>query len=194
MKVDFKLPYTFVLGSKSPRRKDLLMQMGLDFEIRVKEIEENIPEHVKANEASEYLAKLKGLVFKDDLKENELILTADTLVLLEDKILGKPEDKQDAMKMLESLSGRKHEVITGVSLLSKNFHYSFSEVTEVEFFELSHNEIKHYVEEYNPFDKAGSYGIQEWIGLIGTARVKGCFYNVIGLPIPRLYQELKKLA
>jgi len=194
MKFNFDLPYKVVLGSKSPRRKDLLTQMGLDFEIRIKEINEEIPEHINAYKASEYLARLKGSAYKDSLKENELIITADTLVILEEKILGKPENKKEAMDMLMSLSDNKHEVITGVSLLCDTFQYSFSESTEVDFFNLSRNEIEHYIEAFTPFDKAGSYGIQEWIGLIGTAGIKGCFYNVIGLPVPRLYQELKKLS
>ena len=192
MKYPIELPYQLVLGSKSPRRKDLMLEMGLDFEIRSKEIDEDVPEHIDSKDAPEYLAKLKGEAFKLEIGENELIITADTLVLLDGAILGKPKDKKEALDMLVALSGNTHEVITGVSLISAKKQISFSDSTSVQFYNLSQKEIKYYIEKFEPYDKAGGYGIQEWIGLIGALKVKGCFYNVIGLPVPRLYQVLKR--
>ena len=192
MKYPIELPYQLVLGSKSPRRKELLLEMGLDFEIRSKEFDEVVPDHIDSTEAPEYLAKLKGESFKSDLQAGELIITADTLVLLDGNILGKPKDKNEALDMITALSGNTHQVITGVSLISTKKQTSFSDSTSVQFYNLSPKEIKYYVEKFEPYDKAGGYGIQEWIGLIGALKVNGCFYNVIGLPVPRLYQVLKR--
>jgi septum formation protein len=184
--------YHFILGSKSPRRKELLSQLGVEFEIRTSDEEEIIPSGIGASEVPEILASQKADFLKEDLKNNELLITADTLVILENRILGKPLDGDDAFKMLRSLSGKWHEVITGISLLTTEKALLFHETTQVHFTDISDEEITYYIDNYKPFDKAGAYGIQEWIGQTCVNEIKGCFFNVIGLPLPRLYRELKK--
>ena len=184
--------YHFVLGSKSPRRSDLLEQIGLFFVTRHSSFEEIVDSTLPVETVPENLAMQKAMHLKDTLKDDELIITADTLVILDGEILGKPSDEKEALEMIQKLSGKWHKVITGMCLMTKDKKLTFSETTEVHFKELSDFEISYYVESYKPLDKAGSYGIQEWIGLIGVKEIKGCFFNVIGLPVPRFYQELNE--
>lgn len=182
--------FKIVLGSNSPRRRELLEQLALKFTLRPSPYEEDLSVDLVPEAIPEFLAEQKALGLVDSLRENELIITADTLVILENRILGKPIDEKEAFDMIKSLSGKWHKVITGVCLMSKTFKIAFSEITEVHFRELNDEEIRYYVREYKPMDKAGAYGIQEWIGLIAVNEIKGCFFNVIGLPVPRLYKEL----
>jgi septum formation protein len=179
-----------ILASKSPRRQNLLKELGYDFEIRTKEIEEVYPPELKRENVALYLSGLKAEAFFDDLKSTDLIITSDTIVCLGDEIIGKPKDKQDALNMLRKLSDNKHEVITAVTLLSKEKRTSFFTETEVYFKELTSTEIEYYVDKYQPYDKAGGYGIQEWIGYIGIQKIVGSYFNVMGLPVHQLYEEL----
>lgn len=185
--------YKVILASNSPRRKELLAGLNLDFEVRVlADIDESYPSDLDIYDIAEYIACKKADAYKDHLANNELIITADTIVSRFDKVLGKPEDIKDAMQMLRELSDKVHEVITGVCLLSKEKKVSFSESSAVSFSSLSDEEIEYYVNKYHPLDKAGAYGIQEWIGYVGVEAINGSFYNVMGLPIQRVYRELKK--
>lgn len=182
----------WVLGSQSPRRKELLAGIGIEFEVRVKDTEEVYPASLPVEEVPEYLAKLKAEALIPDLADNEAVICADTVVILNGKILGKPFDYEDARQMLSKLSGQKHTVITGVFIGSKDKSCSFSERTEVEFEPLSEDEIKYYIEKHMPFDKAGSYGVQEWIGYVAVKRMDGTYTNVMGLPTNRLYREIQQ--
>lgn len=179
-----------VLASKSPRRQQLLKDIGVDFEIRIKEVEEIYPPELKGKEVALFLSELKAAAFKNSLLPDETLLTSDTIVCLGDKILGKPKDKEHAVDMLNELSGKKHVVITAVTLTSTTKQASFSVSTEVFFKQLSANEINYYIENYQPFDKAGSYGIQEWIGYIGIEKIVGSYFNVMGLPVKEVYEAL----
>ena len=185
---------TIILASKSPRRQQLLQELNVQYEIRGKDIEEIYPPHLKGVEVPIFLSQLKANVFKDELKDNEVIITSDTIVWFNDEILGKPENREDAIKMLQKLSGNMHRVVTAVTLQETHRSTTFHEVTEVYFNKLSDSEITFYVDNFEPLDKAGSYGIQEWIGYIGIEKINGCFYNVMGLPLFRLNQYLKKLG
>lgn len=187
-----KMQYQFVLGSGSPRRKELLEQLGLEFIIRKSTFEEVVDPNMKASEVPLHFAEQKAEDLRPTLQENELIITADTDVILEGKILGKPASDREAIEMIRSLSGKWHEVTTGICLLSAEKKKVFAETTEVHFKDLSDAEIEYYVKHYQPLDKAGAYGIQEWIGLVGVNGIRGCFFNVIGLPVPRLWNELKE--
>ncbi|MBN2598795.1 MAG: septum formation protein Maf [Marinifilaceae bacterium] len=182
--------YQLILASQSPRRHQMLKELGLIFEIRTKEVEEIYPEGLTPEQIPVYLAELKAKAFGADFKSNELVITADTVVCVDDWILGKPKDRADAFEMLNALSGRSHQVISGVCLMSKEKKISFSTTTNVHFKALSEEEIDYYIDNYKPFDKAGAYGIQEWIGFIGIDGIEGSYFNVVGLPIQRLYQEL----
>ncbi|MUP36370.1 Maf-like protein [Labilibaculum euxinus] len=184
--------YQLILASQSPRRHQMLKELGLIFEIRTKEVEEIYPEGLIPDQIPVYLAELKAKAFGADFKSNELVITADTIVCVDDWILGKPNDRDDAVKMLNALSDRSHQVISGVCLMSKDKKISFSTITNVHFKALSEEEIDYYIDNYKPFDKAGAYGIQEWIGFIGIDGIEGSYFNVVGLPIQRLYQELLK--
>jgi len=184
--------YHIILASQSPRRHQMLKELGLDFKIQTKDVEEVYPDHLKGEEIPVYLAKLKAEAFVLDLNEKELVITADTIVCVDDMVLGKPKDREDAVNMLKTLSGRSHQVISGVCLKSKEKEASFSTTTHVHFKELSLEEIDYYIDNYKPFDKAGAYGIQEWIGFVGIDGIEGSYFNVVGLPIQRLYQELSK--
>ena len=181
-----------ILASKSPRRQNLLKELGFDFVIKTKEIEEIYPPELQRENVAVFLSELKASAFIDDLKENDLIITSDTIVCLGDEIIGKPKRREDAIKMLGKLSGNKHEVITAVTLLSKEKQHTFYEETEVYFKSLTTPEIEYYVDNYQPFDKAGSYGIQEWIGYVGIEKIIGSYFNVMGLPVKRVYEELIK--
>ena len=186
--------YKYILASNSPRRRELLAGLGLEFEVRVIDgIDESYPASLPAAEVAQYIAEKKAAAYKPTLQANELIITADTVVIVGDDILGKPHDEADAIRMLREISGRAHQVTTGVSLLTANCQRSFSVTTDVTFKELSDAEIQHYVSHYRPFDKAGAYGIQEWIGYIGVTGLKGSYYNVMGLPVQRIYTELQKM-
>lgn len=183
---------TLVLGSKSPRRQALIKELGYPVEIRTLEIEEIYPDGIDAAKVPEYLAKLKAQPLIPGLAENEILITSDTIVLLDGNAIEKPKDSDDALRMLKSLSGRSHTVITGVFMTSSGKKFAFSTHTEVYFSELQDEDIHHYVDTHKPFDKAGSYGIQEWIGYIGVEKIEGCYYNVMGLPLHDLYRALKK--
>tara|TARA_R110001592_G_scaffold276441_4_gene543547 strand:- start:1366 stop:1932 length:567 start_codon:yes stop_codon:yes gene_type:complete len=183
------LPYRLILASKSPRRQELLRSLEVDFEIRTKEVDESFPATIPVNEVAEYLAVKKSQAI-EDLKENELVITSDTTVLNEGKILNKADNAEEAFEMIRSLSGKTHQVITGVCLRSSTKKVSFSETTKVTFRALEKAEIEHYIQNYKPFDKAGAYGIQEWIGMVGIEKIEGDFYNVMGLPLHRLYKQL----
>lgn len=188
-----ELKYDVVLASKSPRRQQLLRDLGINFRVEVIEgIQESYPATMPADEVAQFLAIQKAKPYR--LKDNELLITADTIVVLDGKVLGKPADAAEAHQMLRNLSGKVHHVITGVCVTTKERQESFADVTEVEFAELTDEEIDYYIEHYRPMDKAGAYGIQEWIGYMGVKRINGCFYNVMGLPVPRLYALLKSFG
>ena len=186
--------YHVILASNSPRRKELLAGLGIKYEVRVLEgIDESYPPHLSGEEIPVHIACQKAAAYQKTQAENELIITADTIVYLNGKVLGKPHDEKEAYDMLRSLSGRTHQVITGVCLTTTQTQHCFASVTEVTFDELTDEEIQFYVEHYRPMDKAGAYGIQEWIGYIGAKKLTGSYFNVMGLPVQRLYQELKKM-
>jgi septum formation protein len=181
-----------ILGSKSPRRKELLASIGMQFEIRTKETDENYPETLPIDQVAEYIAQKKADDLIEDLKDDEILLCADTTVQIDNILLGKPKDASEASKILSLLSGRTHVVTTGVVIASNEMELSFSVKTEVTFKPLSMDEIEYYIETYQPFDKAGSYGIQEWIGYIGIQKINGSYNNVVGLPTHEVYQALQK--
>lgn len=188
--------YRIVLGSNSPRRRELLAGLDLDFEVKViPGIDESYPDNLSSEEIGIYIACKKSEAYLDKMTDNELLITADTIVVTygeQIRINGKPADREDAIEMLRSLSGRVHEVVTGVCLTTKEKSVSFAVSSAVSFAQLDDDEIIYYVDKYRPFDKAGSYGIQEWIGYVGVEAINGSFYNVMGLPVQKLYQELKK--
>jgi septum formation protein len=179
-----------ILGSKSPRRQALLKDLGIDFEIMQIDVEEVFPDQLQREAIPLYLSKLKASVVQPDLAQNELLITADTIVWANNSVFNKPKDQLDAQNMLNKLSGRTHEVITAVSLVKLNKIHSFYAVTEVTFKSLTEEEINYYLSNYKPFDKAGAYGIQEWIGYIGVETINGSYFNVVGLPVHDLYKEL----
>lgn len=180
-----------VLGSASPRRKQLIKELRLTCEVRKKSVDENYPLDLEVYKVPEYLAKLKAEPLVEGLSEDEVLLTSDTVVIMEDQILHKPKDAREAKKMLFSLSGNMNEVVTGVCLTSSKERAVFSSTTKVYFSELSEDDIDYYIEHFKPFDKAGAYGIQEWIGQIGVRRIEGCFYNVMGLPVHDVWKHLQ---
>lgn len=186
--------YKIILASNSPRRRELLSGLGVDYEVKiVPGIDETYPESLNGEEIPVYIAQEKANAYRASLQPDELVITADTIVYVDGMVLGKPVDEADACRMLRMLSGRTHQVITGVCLTTIDFQKSFASVTEVTFDTLSDEEIGYYVEKYRPMDKAGSYGVQEWIGFVGVTGLKGSYYNVMGLPVQRLYKELKEL-
>jgi septum formation protein len=183
--------YNYILASKSPRRQELLKSLGIGFQLMISDVEENYPFNLKKEEIPVYLAKLKAESLKPGLKGNDLLITADTIVWFDGEVLGKPENEDAAVKTLNKLSGHEHQVISGVCLTSINKQKSFYSISNVSFKQLSSDEIDYYVSEYKPFDKAGAYGIQEWIGYIGIAHIEGSFFNVMGLPVQQLYSEIQ---
>ena len=186
--------YKVVLASNSPRRKELLAGLGIDYEVKtLPDIDESFPEGLSEVETATYIARAKADVYRNIMQSDELIITADTIVWLDGEVMGKPVDEEDARRMLRALSGKTHQVITGVCLMTLDSQKAFATVTDVTFCHLSEEEIDYYVERYRPMDKAGSYGIQEWIGFVGVESISGSYFNVMGLPIQRLYTELKKL-
>ena len=184
--------YNVILASGSPRRQQFFKDLDIDFTIQLKEVEEIYPKELKGSEITDYLANLKAAAF-DDLSEKDLLITSDTIVWLNNKALGKPKDKEDAFNMLKAMSGKKHEVITSISIKSKYFQKIINDTTIVIFNNLSNEEINYYINNYKPYDKAGAYGIQEWIGFIAINNLEGSYFNVVGLPVHKLYQELINL-
>ncbi len=184
--------YHLILASNSPRRKELLTGIDIEYEIRtLPDIEETYTNDTPPEKVAEYLALKKTTAYLPQLKDNELLITADTVVLLNNKVYGKPMDNAEAKRMLRELSGQTHWVITGVCLTSTKKQVAFSDTTRVTFTELSEEEIEYYVERYSPLDKAGAYGVQEWIGYVAVKHIEGSYFNVMGLPIHRVYEELK---
>jgi len=183
-----------ILGSKSPRRKELLAGLDITFETRTKEVEETFPNTIEQHKVAEYLAEKKGAAFTTELTENDIVITSDTIVLCNGEILGKPKDEKNAFQMLTKLSGKSHQVITGVCIKSTEKTITFSDITKVWFKPLTSEEINYYIKKYKPFDKAGSYGIQEWIGYIGIKKIEGTYFNVMGLPVNLLYEKLQDFA
>lgn len=194
MLLDRLKQYNVVLASNSPRRRELLADLGIEFTVRIiKGIDESYPHDLPVLEIAEYISHKKARAYQAEMADDELIITADTVVILGDEVLGKPKDADDARRMLRELSGKIHKVVTGVTIVTANATRSFSAVTDVEFAELSDEDINYYVGNYRPLDKAGAYGIQEWIGCMGVRHINGSFYNVMGLPLHRLYTELDNL-
>jgi septum formation protein len=182
--------YNIILGSNSPRRKELLAGLNVKFEIKTNDTDETFPDSLPIEEIPSFLALKKSASYT--LEKNDLLITADTIVVVDEKIvLGKPRDKENAIQILKMISGRMHKVITGVSIRSLEKQKSFHTITEVYFKELDDEEIEFYLENYRPYDKAGAYGVQEWIGYIGVEKIVGSYYNIMGLPIQKLYKELK---
>ncbi|NHM04119.1 Maf-like protein [Flavobacterium celericrescens] len=179
-----------ILASGSPRRQQFFKEMDLAFSIQLKEVEEIYPNHLKAAEITNFLAELKANAFENELKENDILITSDTIVWLDGKALGKPKDYDDAFKMLQELGGQTHEVITSVCIKTSTKTETFHCVTKVTFATLAEEHIRYYLDQYKPFDKAGSYGIQDWIGLIGIEKIEGSYTNVVGLPTEMLFQKL----
>lgn len=183
--------YRLILASNSPRRKELLSGLGVQFDTRViNGIDESYPEGLSVSEIPLYISGKKADAYRSGMSSDELIITADTIVAVDNTILGKPVSAEDARRMLRMLSGRSHQVVTGVTLTTVKARHSFSVTTEVWFSQLSDSEIDYYVNKYSPLDKAGAYGIQEWIGYVGVERIDGSYFNVVGLPVQRLYREL----
>lgn len=186
--------YHIILASNSPRRKELLSGLGLDYEVRTMPgIDESYPDELQGEDIPVYISSKKAEAYLETLQEGDLLITADTIVWLDGRVLGKPADEADARQMLRDLSGRTHQVITGVTLATTRVKKSFASVSQVTFATLTEEEIAYYVSHYRPMDKAGSYGVQEWIGFIGVERIEGSYFNVMGLPVQRLYRELKAL-
>ena len=186
--------YSLILASGSPRRQQFFKDLDLDFEIRLKEIEEIFPPELESVEITNYLAELKANAFEGELQPNEILITSDTIVWHNHKALGKPKDKQDAFEILKSLSNATHEVITSVCFKTNIETIVLNEITKVTFNELSDEAILYYIENYKPFDKAGAYGIQEWIGFIGVSKIEGSYANVMGMPTDKVYEYLSNLA
>lgn len=186
--------YHLILASGSPRRQQFFKDLDLAFEVRLKEIEEIYPDHLKAEEITNYLSELKASAFEGTLADNELLITSDTIVWHHEKALGKPKSATDAFQMLQSMSGATHEVITSVTFKTNAFVDTLHEVTKVTFSNIEAAEIQYYVDKYKPFDKAGSYGIQEWIGLIAISKIEGSYTNVVGLPTEKVFHYLKNLV
>ncbi len=182
-----------ILASKSPRRQELLQLMGIDFTVVLKDVDESYPSNLSPSEIAVYIAEKKIRAF-DEVIKDEIVITADTIVLLEGKILGKPKNEDHAFEILSDLSGKRHEVITAVSLLKNHQIKSFFEVSEVFFKPINSEQIRYYISNYHPMDKAGAYGIQEWIGLVAIDKIIGSYSNIMGLPTHRLYQELCNLV
>jgi septum formation protein len=185
--------YTIILASGSPRRQQFMRDLDLDFEIRLSDVEEIYPDTLQGTEITDFLAELKASALTATLREKEVLITSDTIVWHENKALGKPKDYDDAFEMLMSLSGKTHEVITSVCIKTTATSDTFNETTKVTFNTLTEDEVKYYLNNYKPYDKAGAYGIQEWIGLVAIAKVEGSYVNVVGLPVDKVYQHLKRL-
>ena len=186
--------FHIILASGSPRRQQFFKELGLNFEIRLKPIAEDYPNRLTHFEISDYLAQLKAIPFKDELRDTDILITSDTIVWHQNKALGKPNSNAEAFSMLKSLSNTTHEVITSVCFTTTKFEKTLNDVTKVSFKELTDKEIEYYIETSKPFDKAGAYGIQEWIGQIGVTKVEGSYYNVMGMPTHLVYKTLNSMA
>ena len=186
--------YQIILASNSPRRKELMSGLGVDYVVRtLPDVDESYPADLAGAAIPEYISRKKADAYRSIMQPGELLITADTIVWLNGKVLGKPEGREGAVEMLRSLSGKSHQVFTGVCLTTTEWQKSFTAASDVEFDVLSEEEIRYYVDKYQPMDKAGAYGVQEWIGYIGVKSISGSFYNIMGLPIQKLYKELKDL-
>lgn len=186
--------YHIILASNSPRRRELLAGLDIEYEVKVLPgIDESYPDTLAAEDIPQYISREKAAAYEAALQPDDLVITADTIVWIEGRVLGKPKDEEEAKAMLRQLAGRTHQVITGVTLLTKAVKRTFAVTSEVTFDALTEEEISYYVERYRPLDKAGAYGIQEWIGYVGVSALHGSYFNVMGLPVQRLYKELKTL-
>jgi septum formation protein len=185
--------YTLILASGSPRRQQFFLDLDLKFEVRLKEIDEIYPTHLKAEEITNYLSELKATAFEGELAKNEILITSDTIVWHQNKALGKPKNETDAIAMLQSMSGQTHDVITSVTFKTELKTTTLFEITKVTFSPISEEEITYYISKYKPLDKAGSYGIQEWIGLIAISKIEGSYTNVVGLPTEKVFNYLKNI-
>ena len=186
--------YKVILASGSPRRRELMAGLGVNYEVRIlPDVDESYPDTLQGEEIPLYIAKEKADAYIPMMQPDELIITADTIVWLDGKVLGKPRDREDALQMLRTMSGRTHEVFTGVCITTTDWQRSFTAQTEVRFATLSEDEIIYYVDNFKPMDRAGAYGVQEWIGFIGVENISGSYYNIMGLPVQRLYRELLKV-
>ena len=185
--------YHIILASNSPRRKELLAGIDVKFDVRViRDIDESYPASLPTKDIAQYISRKEATVYRQQMASDELIITADTIVVLDSEVMGKPHDEADASRMLHELSGRTHQVITGVTLTTIDRQRSFSVETDVTFKSLTDEEINYYIQHYKPYDKAGAYGIQEWIGHIGVTALKGSYFNVMGLPVQRIYEALRQ--
>ncbi len=182
--------FRITLASQSPRRKELLKELGIEFDVCSADIDESYPENLSHEEVPVFLAEKKALFYKDTIEQNQIIITSDTIVSVDNEILGKPADYDDAYNMLKKLSGKWHKVATGVCIFSSQKRVSFNSITKVRFKELTHEEIDYYISNFKPYDKAGAYGIQEWIGYVAVEKIEGSYFNVIGLPVQKLYEVL----
>ena len=186
--------FNIVLASNSPRRKELMSGLGVDYVVKtLPDVDESYPDTLQGEEIPAYISREKAEAYQSMIEPDELLITADTIVWMNGEVLGKPKDREDALRMLRKLSGASHQVITGVCLTTKGWQNSFTVTTDVTFAVLSEEEIVYYVDKYSPMDKAGAYGVQEWIGFIGVESISGSYYNVMGLPVQKLYRELIKL-
>lgn len=186
--------YKVILASGSPRRRELMAGLGVNYEVRIlPDVDESYPDTLQGEEIPLYIAKEKADAYIPMMQSDELIITADTIVWLDGKVLGKPRDREDALQMLRTMSGRTHKVFTGVCITTTDWQRSFTAQTEVRFATLSEDEIIYYVDNFKPMDKAGAYGVQEWIGFIGVENISGSYYNIMGLPVQKLYRELLKV-
>ena len=186
--------YKVILASGSPRRRELMAGLGVNYEVRIlPDVDESYPDTLQGEEIPLYIAKEKADAYIPMMQPDELIITADTIVWLDGKVLGKPRYREDALQMLRTMSGRTHEVFTGVCITTTDWQRSFTAQTEVRFATLSEDEIIYYVDNFKPMDKAGAYGVQEWIGFIGVENISGSYYNIMGLPVQKLYRELLKV-
>jgi septum formation protein len=183
--------YRIILASRSPRRQQLLQESGLKFEVIARDFDETFPEGLTGAEIAKHIAHIKAISFRDEIADNVIVITADTIVWCNKKVLGKPLDKEDAFRILSEISGNVHEVITGVSIISTVKEVTFAVSTKVTFETLTAEEIYYYIDNFKPYDKAGAYGIQEWIGLIACSKIEGSYFNVVGLPVERLFKELQ---
>ena len=190
MLADILKSKNIILASSSPRRQELIKGLGLDFEIRIKSVKEEYPHRLRHFEISDYLAQLKSMAFVEELKPNDILITSDTIVWFKDKALGKPKDNNDAFEMLKTLSGHTHEVITSVCFKSIVSQKTINSVTKVTFKELSDDELWYYIHNFKVLDKAGAYGIQDWIGQIGVTKIEGSYFNVMGFPMDKIYKTL----
>jgi len=191
MIIDKLNEFKIILASRSPRRQQLLRELGLKFNVIIRDYEEIYPEGLTGEEIARFVAYEKAASFKNELSDDEIVIAADTIVWCNNKVMGKPVDHQDAIRILKEISGNTHEVITGVSIRSQSKEFTFSDSTNVSFEALTDEEISYYINKYKPYDKAGAYGIQEWIGIIACNHIDGSYFNVVGLPVQRLYKELQ---